>query len=72
MLIHRIDTVISLEEEDACIICVRLGEGQCVLSFILQYNSERWFGGYRFSYELLLFNALFTFLGLCLLIKRKK
>ncbi len=43
-----------------------------VLSFILQYNSERWFGGYRFSYELLLFNALFTFLGLCLLIKRKK
>ena len=41
-----------------------------VLSFILQANSARWFGGYRFSYELLLFNALFTFLGLCLLIRR--
>ena len=43
-----------------------------VLSFILQTNSERWFGGYKFSYELLLFNALFTFIGLCLLIKPKK
>lgn len=43
-----------------------------VLCFILQSNSERWFGGYKFSYELLLFNALFTILGLCLLIRRKK
>lgn len=43
-----------------------------VLCLILQSNSERWFGGYKFSYELLLFNALFTFLGLCLLIRRKK
>ncbi len=43
-----------------------------VLCFILQSNSESWFGGYKFSYELLLFNALFTFLGLCLLIRRKK
>ena len=42
-----------------------------VLSYILQSNSERWFGGYRFSYELLLFNALFTVLGLCLLIRKK-
>ncbi|NLI35525.1 MAG: sodium:solute symporter [Bacteroidales bacterium] len=42
-----------------------------VLCYILDVNSERWFGGYKFSYELLIFNALFTFLGLCLLIKRK-
>ena len=42
-----------------------------VLSYILQSNSERWFGGYKFSYELLLFNALFTVLGLCLLIRKK-
>ncbi len=42
------------------------------LCFILQRNSERWFGGYQFSYELLLFNALFTFIGLCLLVKRKQ
>lgn len=40
-----------------------------VLCFILQTHSARWFGGYKFSYELLLFNALFTFLGLCLLIR---
>ena len=43
-----------------------------VLCFILQTNSARWFGGYKFSYELLLFNALFTFLGLCLLIRRNR
>ena len=42
-----------------------------VLCFILQKNSEAWFGGYSFSYELLIFNALFTFIGLCLLIKKE-
>ena len=43
-----------------------------ILFFILQKNSERWFNGYQFSYELLIFNALFTFIGLCLLIKKSK
>ena len=43
-----------------------------ILCFILQKNSERWFNGYQFSYELLIFNALFTFIGLCLLIKKSK
>lgn len=41
-----------------------------VLCFMLQAHSERWFNGYQFSYELLIFNALFTFIGLCLLIRR--
>ena len=43
-----------------------------ILCFILQQNSERWFGGYKFSYELLIVNALITFVGLMLLIKREK
>ena len=43
-----------------------------ILCYILQQNSERWFGGYKFSYELLLVNALITFIGLVLLIKREK
>lgn len=43
-----------------------------VLCYILQSNSEAWFGGYKFSYELLIFNALFTFIGLCLLVKKEK
>lgn len=42
-----------------------------ILCFILQKNSEDWFNGYQFSYELLIFNALFTFIGVCLLIKKK-
>ncbi|MBQ9192967.1 MAG: sodium:solute symporter [Bacteroidales bacterium] len=40
------------------------------ICLVLQLNSERWFGGYRFSYELLLVNAALTFLGLLLLIRR--
>ena len=35
-----------------------------LICLVLQANSERWFGGYRFSYELLLLNAGLTFLGL--------
>jgi len=42
-----------------------------VLCFILQKNSERWFNGYVFSYELLIFNALFTFIGLLLFYRKK-
>lgn len=42
-----------------------------ILCYVLQANSERWFGGYKFSYELLIFNAAFTFIGLCLLIKKR-
>jgi Na+/proline symporter len=41
-----------------------------VLCFIIQQNSERWFNGYHMSYELLILNAAFTFIGLCLLIKK--
>jgi hypothetical protein len=42
------------------------------LCFILQKNSERWFGGYSFSYELLIFNALFMFIGLLFLTKKNQ
>jgi Na+/proline symporter len=41
-----------------------------VLCHVLQKYSETWFSGYRFSYELLLFNALFTFAGLLILSRR--
>lgn len=43
-----------------------------LLCLVLDLNSERWFGGYRFGYELLIMNALFTFAGLALLIKPRK
>jgi Na+/proline symporter len=42
-----------------------------ILCYVIQHNSERWFNGYQFSYELLLINALFTFLGMWALSKRK-
>ncbi len=41
-----------------------------ILCFILDRNSEAWFGGYRFSYEILILNALFTIIGLTFISKR--
>ncbi|KAA6352638.1 Sodium:solute symporter [termite gut metagenome] len=43
-----------------------------ILCFILQKNSKAWFGGYEFSYELLILNALFTFAGIWIVRKPKK
>jgi Na+/proline symporter len=43
-----------------------------VLCLILDLNSRRWFGGYQFSYELLILNALFTIIGLAFLVKPLK
>ena len=42
-----------------------------ILCLILDVNSEAWLNGYHFSYELLLMNAVFTFIGLICLIKRQ-
>ncbi len=41
-----------------------------ILCLVLDVNSEAWLNGYHFSYELLLMNAVFTFIGLICLIKR--
>ena len=43
-----------------------------VICLVLDLNSKVWFNGYEFSHERLIFNALFTFIGLCLLIRREK
>lgn len=38
-----------------------------ILSFIININSERLLGGYKFGFEILLLNGLLTFLGLWLI-----
>lgn len=43
-----------------------------LLSYILSSNSEKWFNGYKFGFELLIINGLLTFIMLILLIKRTK
>ena len=43
-----------------------------LLCLLLDTHSVQWFGGYHFSYELLLMNALFTMLGLALLIRKSQ
>lgn len=42
-----------------------------ILCYILDANSQEWFNGYTFSHERLILNALFTIIGLCLLIRKK-
>lgn len=42
-----------------------------LLSFVLDHNSERWFCGYQFGFELLLVNALITILGLYIISQKK-
>lgn len=43
-----------------------------VICFILDKNSETWFNGYRFSYEILIINAILTFIGLLILTTKNK
>ena len=43
-----------------------------ILCLVLELNSKAWFHGYEMSHERLIFNALFTFIGLCLLIRKEK
>ncbi len=43
-----------------------------VICCIWDKNSVAWFGGYKFSYELLIMNAAFTFIGMLLISKGKK
>ena len=40
-----------------------------LLCFVLQQNSERWLGGYKMGFELLVLNGLLTFIGLWLIRK---
>ena len=42
-----------------------------IISWVLQTNSEVWFGGYKIGFELLLINALLTVMGMTCLIKEK-
>ena len=41
-----------------------------IVCLVLDIHSKAWFNGYEFSHERLIFNALFTFAGLCLLVRR--
>ncbi len=41
------------------------------LCLVLDLGSEAWLSGYRFGYELLILNALFTIIGLTIISKRK-
>jgi len=38
-----------------------------ILTYIISANSVKWFGGYKFGFELLLVNGMFMFLGLLLI-----
>ena len=41
-----------------------------IICYILKLNSEDWFWGYKFGFELLIINGLITFLGLLIMSKK--
>ena len=41
-----------------------------ILSFIINVNSEAWFSGYKFGFEILILNGILTFIGLLIISKR--
>jgi SSS family transporter len=41
-----------------------------IICYILKLNSEAWFGGYKFGFELLIINGLITFIGLLAMSKK--
>ena len=43
-----------------------------VITWIIDVNSAAWFGGYTFSHERLLLNALLTFIGMLCLVRGKQ
>ncbi|MGP1393278.1 MAG: sodium:solute symporter [Candidatus Cryptobacteroides sp.] len=43
-----------------------------LICLILQINSEKWFSGYKFGYEILIYNAAITFLGMILLSSKQE
>ncbi|MEE4196920.1 MAG: sodium:solute symporter [Bacteroidales bacterium] len=43
-----------------------------VICMVFDFNSESWFHGYQFGYELLMLNGLITFIGLFMIRKRNR
>lgn len=43
-----------------------------IICYVLSENSEKWLGGYKFGFELLILNGLLTFLGLLAISKKEK
>jgi hypothetical protein len=41
-----------------------------IVAFIISYNSEAWFGGYKFGFEILILNGLLMFGGLMAIRKK--
>lgn len=61
-------TSFSVKDRGVPVVCVL----SPILCFILNEHSKIWLGGYEFGFEILLVNGLLTFLGLLLLVERKK
>lgn len=61
-------TKANLKDQWVPIVCVAAP----ILSYIINRNSEVWLNGYKFGFEILILNGVLTFVGLALLVNRKK
>jgi Na+/proline symporter len=60
-------TKYSLKDKMVPLICLL----SPVLCYYINLNSERWFNGYKFGFELLILNGLLTFIGLFFLANKR-
>ncbi len=67
MFVFGLATKKPVRDRWVLVVCV----ASPIICYVLQTNSEAWFGGWQISFELLIINALVTVAGLCLLIKKK-
>lgn len=61
-------TKLSLRDKFVPVVCLITP----ILTFLVDRNSVEWFDGYKFGFELLLFNGMATFLGLLIISGRKQ
>lgn len=61
-------TQLSIKDKFVPLVCIITP----ILTYIVDSNSAEWFDGYKFGFELLLFNGLATFLGLLIISGGKK
>ena len=66
MYVFGLSNKLSIKDKWVPLICII----SPLISLILDLNSESWFSGYRFGFEILLINAAITYAGLMLVVNK--
>lgn len=67
LFVFGLTNAVSIKDRFVPAVCIL----SPILSFIIDRNSEAWFGGYQFGFEILLVNGALTYAGLWMLAKKQ-